>query len=259
MSYECLSFSIVGAVAQIKFNRPASLNAFNAQLRAELLSALNAVDADDAIRTVVLGAEGRMFSSGADLAEGLGGAETIEQQILQEYAPALEKICHLNKPIIAAVSGGMAGIGGAFAMACDLMVMADDAYLLLAFTNIALVPDGGVSWQLLRRMGYSRAFQAIVEGARLSAQECVDAGIASKLAAADQVDEVALQWAAALSERAPIALRETKKILRQALDVSYMETVALEAKAQNICVATQDAQEAVKAFMEKRPAVFVGK
>lgn len=259
MSYECINLVVDGAVAHIKLNRPASLNAFNAQMRAELLSALTAVDEDQNIRAVVLGAEGRMFSSGADLADGLGGAETIEQQILDEYAPALEKITNLNKPIIAAVPGGVAGIGCAFAMACDLMVMADNAYLLLAFTNIALVPDGGVSWQLLQRLGYSRAFQAIVEGARLSAQECADAGIANKLVAADQLEEAAMQWAEALATRAPIALREAKKILRQALDVSYMETVALEAKAQNICVVSQDAQEAVKAFMEKRPAVFVGK
>jgi len=259
MNYECIGLVVDGAVAHIKFNRPASLNAFNAQMRAELLSALMVVDEDESIRAVVLGAEGRMFSSGADLAEGLGGAETIEQQILEEYAPALEKITNLNKPIIAAVPGGVAGIGCAFAMACDLMVMADNGYLLLAFTNIALVPDGGASWQLLGRLGYSRAFQAIVEGAKLSAQECAGVGIANKLVSADKVDEAAMQWAKALAERAPIALREVKKLLRQAADASYMETVALEAKAQNRCVATQDAKEAVQAFMEKRLAVFVGK
>lgn len=259
MSYECLSYNVDGAVAHIKLNRPSTLNSFNTQLRAELLSALTEADDNAEIRAVVLGAEGKMFSSGADLAEGLGTASSIEEQILKEYAPALEKIGNLSKPVIAAVPGGMAGIGVAFAMACDLMVMADNGYMLLAFTNIALVPDGGASWMLLHHLGYQRAFQIIAEGGRMSAHECVEAGIANKLVPAEEVDSAALQWAHNLSERAPIALRNAKKLLRNAASQSYMETVAEEAKVQNTCIATEDAQEAVRAFMEKRPAVFKGK
>jgi 2-(1,2-epoxy-1,2-dihydrophenyl)acetyl-CoA isomerase len=138
------------------------------------------------------------------------------------------------------------------------MVMADNAYMLMAFTNIALVPDGGVSWLLLQKMGYNRAFELIVEGGKLSAHACVSAGIANKLVPADQVLDRAQRWAEELAARAPLAIGEAKLLLRQAASHSYSETVVQEAAAQNRCVVTADAQEAVKAFMEKRPPIFVG-
>lgn len=257
--YQTIVYEKDGAVASILMNRPETLNAFNRQLRAELTEALTAAGADPEIRAVVLGSTDRAFSSGADLTETPESGLDVENQILEEYRPALFRLGELDKPVIAAVPGVMAGIGTAFAMNCDLMVMADTGSLVMAFTNIGLVPDGGASWQLLRYLGYQRAFQLIAEGGRLSAQQCLEAGIANKVVPADQVLEVAKSWAAALAQRAPIALREAKKILRRAGRLSYADTVELEAAAQAVCVETEDAQEAVAAFLAKRQPVFRGR
>lgn len=256
--YRCIVYKQEGPVASILLDRPDALNALNAQLRKELLMALERADDNAEVRAVILGSSGKAFSSGADLAESLDGYESVEEVIMEEYWPALKKISELEKPVIAAVPGAMAGIGAAFAMACDLMVMADSGYLLMAFSNIGLVPDGGASWNLLRYLGYQRAYRLIAEGGRLSAHECSEAGIANKLAPADQVYAVALRWAEELSQRAPIALREAKKILRRAGSLSFEETVTLEAGTQNKCINTQDAREAVEAFFEKRQPVFKG-
>lgn len=258
-AYETLDVTLKGHVATILLNQPATLNAFSTKMRAELLDAFNRADANDSVRVVIFGSTGRAFSSGADLTEGLGKQKSIEDQIMLEYAPILEKMASLKKPIIAAVPGVMAGIGAAFAMNSDLVVMADTGSMLMAFTNIALVPDGGASWMLLRHLGYQRAFQLIVEGGRLSAHECLEAGIANKLVAADQLMSEVQSWAEELAQRAPIALRETKQLLRNAAALNYSQIVALEAKTQNVCISTQDASEAVQAFMEKRPASFSGK
>ncbi len=258
-AYDTIVMSQKGHVATILLNQPATLNAFSTTMRAELLDAFSQADADDAVRVVVFGSSGRAFSSGADLTEGLGKQKSIEDQIMLEYAPILEKMASLKKPIIAAVPGVMAGIGAAFAMNSDLVMMADTGSLLMAFTNIALVPDGGASWMLLRHLGYQRAFQLIVEGGRLSAHECLETGIANKLVPAAHLTSEVQSWAEELAERAPIALRETKQLLRNAASLNYSQTLVLEAKTQNICISTQDAAEAVKAFMEKRPASFLGK
>lgn len=248
-----------GHVATICLNRPESLNAFTREMRRDLLAALQEVSRDSAIRVVVIGAVGRGFSSGADLSEGPGPGQSVERQLLDEYLPIFTLIGSMDKTVIAAVPGVMAGIGAALAMHCDLSVMADNASMVMAFTNVALVPDGGASWNLLRAMGYQRAYAFIAEGGRLNAQRCLELGLVNKLAASDEVLAQAQAWAAALAERAPIALRETKALLRGAASQSYEQTFAAEARAQNTCLASEDAAEAIGAFMEKRQPVFKGK
>ncbi|MYM63450.1 enoyl-CoA hydratase-related protein [Pseudomaricurvus sp. HS19] len=257
--YQTLTVATEGVIGQVQLNRPASLNAFNSGMRHELLQALTRLSEDDNVRVVVLGAVGKAFCSGADLAEGLPVEITVEQQILDEYAPILQQIAQMQKPVIAAVNGVMAGIGASLAMQCDLMVMSDSAQLGMAFTNIGLVPDGGACWHLLRYMGYQRAYQLIAEGGRLSAQECQQLGIANRLVPADDVNRVALEWAESLAQRAPVALREVKALLRRAASQSWEQTVVQEAKVQQRCASTEDAREAVTAFMQKRAPVFVGR
>ena len=257
--YQTIIVEKEDAVASVLLDRPKSLNAFNKKMRAELLAALTELANDDKVRVVVLGSTSSVFSSGADLAEGVPKDKTIEQQITDEYVPSLLTIAEMEKPVIAAVPGVMAGIGSSFAMQCDLAVMADNASLVLAFSNVGLVPDGGASWLLMQKLGYARAYELIAEGGRLSAEQCLAAGIVNKVVAADQVNRVAKEWAKLLSERAPVALREAKKILRSAASLSFIETAQLEAASQNLCVSTEDSKEAVTAFFEKRQPVFTGR
>ena len=162
------------AVAVVSLNRTDALNSFDAEMRRELLQAVLEVNQDDAIRAVVLTGAGRAFSAGADLQEvpagGADGEFSVEDQLNGEYKPILMAIAEAPKPWLSAVNGPCAGIGSAFAMACDLTVMADDAYLYQAFTAISLVPDGGATWHLVRTLGRKRAYEVIVTGEKIRAE-----------------------------------------------------------------------------------------
>ena len=146
-----------GQVALISLNRPASLNAFTTELLGELVHAFERAEHDSDIRVVVLTGEGRAFSAGADLKRGLEGQRSISDRLQYEYRPVLEAIARIPKPVISAVPGFAAGIGLSIAMHADLMVMAEDAFLLSPFTTISLVTDGGANWLLVRQLGYRRA------------------------------------------------------------------------------------------------------
>ena len=254
--FETVLLSTERHVATIRLNRPETLNAFTRQMRRDLHQALLAVSKMPDIRVVVLGAEGRGFSSGADLNEGPEDGQSIDRQLLDEYLPIFTQISTMNQTVIAALPGVAAGVGAAVCMHCDLSVMADNANIVMAFTNIGLVPDGGATWNLLRNMGYQRAYAFIAEGGKLSAKECQALGLVNKLAPAEEVISTAQAWADQLSQRAPIALRQVKQLLRNAGTQTFVETFQAEANVQNTCMASADAAEAITAFIEKRQPVF---
>lgn len=246
-------------VAVLTLNRPASLNAFDEEMAMALWDALADVADDDAIRVVVLtGAEGK-FSAGADLREGFPEGRRIEDVINRRFRPSLELIANMDKPVIAAIAGPAAGIGLSFAMACDLVAMSEDAYLLSPFATIGLVPDGGATWWLARHMGYHRAFEACAETQRIPAAECLRTGLANRVVPAAELRDNAVAWAASLAERAPLALAATKRALREAMTANWGEIVALEARLQNACLASEDSAEGVAAFLEKRKPEFKGR
>jgi 2-(1,2-epoxy-1,2-dihydrophenyl)acetyl-CoA isomerase len=165
----------------------------------------------------------------------------------------------MEKPVVAAVAGPAAGIGLSFALACDLVMMSEDAYLLSPFAAIGLIPDGGATWLLARTLGYHRAYQLCVESERVPAARCLELGLANRVVPADALDAESLAWAESLAERSPLALARTKLAMRAAMTSSFSETVAYEAHLQNACVESEDAQEGVAAFLGKRKAEFKGK
>jgi 2-(1,2-epoxy-1,2-dihydrophenyl)acetyl-CoA isomerase len=245
-------------VAIISLRRPDAMNAFDTQLRADLLAALERTADNDSIRIVVLTGEGRSFSAGADLND-LTPDTNIEQQLQAEYRPILERIGSMRQPVIAAVNGPAAGIGLSCVLACDLVIMADTAFLLSPFTTIALVPDGGLSWFLVQQLGYRRAFQLSIESERIGATRCVELGLANKVAPADALMADTLRWATALSERAPLSVSATKAAMRFAAGSDWGRTFDLEAAAQRTLYASADHREGVAAFFEKRKPRFLGK
>lgn len=246
------------AVALISMNRPDSLNGFTSELCSDLLLAFEKAQREDSVRCVVLTGEGRAFSAGADLKQGFVGDRTTQGKLLFEYGPVLMAIANMPKPVIAAVPGFAAGIGLSFAMHSDLLVMAEDSFLLSPFTTISLVPDGGANWLLVRQLGYHRAYQLSVESERISAERCLELGIANKVVPADQIREAAVGWAKELSKRAPLSLAATKKVMRHALDNDWLSCYTMEAELQNQLRDSQDAQEGVDAFFEKRDPKFSG-
>ena len=247
-----------GAVAVITLNRPDSMNAFTNELRADLLQALQNARKDDDVRVVVLTGEGRCFSAGADLkADGID--RPISEKLQQEYRPIQEAIAEMPKPLIAAVPGSAAGIGLSIALQCDLLVMADNAFMLSPFTTISLVPDGGLNWLLARQLGYRRAFQLSVESERIPAERCVELGLANKAVPDTALQSTALEWAQALSNRAPLSVAATKKVMRYAADHDWASSYDMEAELQNELFGTEDNNEGINAFLEKRAANFKGK
>lgn len=253
---DIVSYDQQGAVAVITLNRPESMNSFTTELRADVVEAFVRARDDDLVRVIVFTGEGRCFSAGADLKAGID--RDVEEILQTEYRPVQEAIASIPKPIIAAIPGSAAGIGMSMALQCDLVLMADNAFLLSPFTTISLVPDGGLNWLLVRQLGYRRAFQLSVETERIPAERCVELGLANRVVPAAELQATALEWAAALAKRAPLSLAATKKIMRFACDHTWEEAYDLEASLQGELLGTEDNKEGIQAFLEKRKPVFKG-
>ena len=257
--FETVKYATQGATAIITISRPDAMNSFNTELRRDLLSAFRLADDDDAIRVIVFTGEGRTFSAGADLKGSLSAGKTVEQQLQEEYRPVFEAIMDTGKPVIAAVGGSAAGIGMSFALACDLVLMSEAAFLLAPFTTISLVPDGGLNWMLVQQIGYQRAFQLCIECERIPASRCVELGLVNRTVPADQLMPEALAWANSIAERAPLSIAATKKAMRFANRQAWGETFDLEAGMQDALRNSEDCAEGVTAFFEKRKPEFKGK
>ncbi len=249
-----------GHVAVVTLNRPEHLNGFNTALRIEFEKAVAQAAADDEVLAVVVTGAGRGFSAGADLAAGeIPTPNEVIVQLEQEYGPAVLALANMPKITIAAVNGFAAGIGVGYALACDLMVMGEGAFLQVPFNRIGLVPDGGVCWQMVQRLGYRRALELSIEGERIPAARCVELGLANRVVPDAQVLPAALDWAGRIAQGAPLALRGTKHVMRRAATSSLAQTISDEAHAQAPCVGSADFREGVTAFLQKRAAKFTGR
>jgi 2-(1,2-epoxy-1,2-dihydrophenyl)acetyl-CoA isomerase len=254
---DIVKFEQRDAVAVITLYRPDAMNSFDTDLRAALAFALEKAHEDDSVRVVILTGEGRTFSAGADLKAGI---DRDVSEILQvEYRPVQEAIANIPKPVIAAIPGSAAGIGLSIALQCDLLIMADNAFLLSPFTTISLVPDGGLNWLLVHQLGYRRAFQLSVESERIPADRCVELGLANKAVPADDLMSAAMEWAQTLADRAPLSLAATKKVMRHAADHDWASSYDMEAKFQGELLGSDDNKEGIQAFFEKRKPKFTGK
>ena len=255
---DTVNYALDGPVAIIAMNRPDSLNGFTSEMCDDLLDCFERASDDAAVRAIVFTGEGRAFSAGADLKRGFEG-RPVRAKLLYEYQPIMQAIAQTGKPVIAAVPGFAAGIGLSYALQCDLMIMSEDAFLLSPFTTISLVPDGGANWLLVKQLGYRRAFQLSVESERIDAARCLELGLANKVVPADELRTAAVDWAKALSERAPLSIAATKKVMRNALDHDWASCYGLEAELQGQLRESQDAAEGVQAFLDKRQPNFQGK
>ena len=256
MSLQTIEITKKDKVAVIKLNRPELLNAVNEQLVWDFQKATEDVKKDDSVRVVIITGSGRGFSAGADLSEKKASWKGSKDALLRGYKPFFENIINMPKPVIASISGPAAGIGAAIAMSCDLRVMSDDSYILSVFSNIALVPDGGLSWYLPKFMGFAKAYEYAIEAKKISAEECLKYGIANKVVAKDELENITLEWAIKLSKRSSQSLNHTKRLMRESLHIGYWDTFHNEAEIQNDLTVSPQNREAVKAFLEKREPNF---
>ena len=247
-----------GGVATVTLDRPDALNAQTRASRRALVRELRALSADTAVRCVVLTGAGRAFCAGQDLREP-GALEDVDTMIRETYVPIVESLVGMPKPVIAAVNGAAAGAGLSLALACDLRYMAEDAVLMMAFSNIGLVPDCGGTWLLPRTIGYARAFELAATGRRVAAPEALELGLVQRvLAGADLLPAVQV-LARELAARPTLALAWTKRLLRAAEQGTLTDLMELEAQLQASAVLTHDHAEGVAAFLEKREARFEGR
>lgn len=257
MTQEVLTVSQEGPIATVILNRPERFNALNDELRAALRATVADINKMDEVRVVILKGEGRGFCAGADLGGGMDRPDP--DHINKEYKPALVGIAESDKIWIAQIHGTAAGIGAAFAMNCDLVTMADDSTIYMAFAAIALIPDGGNTQLLLQNMGYHRALEAVLEGHKISAVDCGKYGLANKLFPASELDRETKEWAERLASGGPLAMAAAKRMLRTVGQISYGDAISAEAKEQHPLLNSEDFKTGVEAFFEKKKPVFKGK
>ncbi len=261
---ETVNVHVSGATATIELNRPAALNAWNAQLGADLLAALRDARDDDAVRALVITGAGRAFSSGADLKDISGGETTPEgrpdvyRTLTERYHPIMNAIREMPKPVVGAVNGPAVGIGCSLALCCDLIVAGESAYFLLAFVNIGLVPDGGSSLFLPSRIGMARATELAMLGERLGAAKALEWGLINRVVADEHLGEEASTLAARLAAGPTRSYAGSKRQLNNWLYSRMAEQLELEARIQQEMAGSDDFLEGAMAFVEKRQARFSG-
>jgi len=262
--YETLELERRGAAAIIRLDRPDALNAWNDQLGHELLDAVRSVAEDDAVRAVCVTGSGRAFSSGADLRDMAArpmtgdGHVDVYTTLTTVYNPILTTLRRMPKPVVAAINGPAVGIGCSLALACDLLVCAESAYMLLAFVNIGLVPDGGALALVSSRAGAGRATTMALRGERVHAAELLRTGLVDEVV---PDDELGARVGARLDAFAAGPTRSyagSKRQLNSWHHSRLDEQLELEARIQQEMAASADFREGVTAFLEKRPAKFTG-
>ena len=261
-TYETVTYEQEGGIAIISMNRPESRNSLNAKMREELLAAIQRADMDQDARVVVLRGEGKGFCAGADLADETEGSDQdgfVTRQVRNEFNPLITAIIRSEKPIIAAVNAAAAGIGAAIVMACDLVVMDEYAFLYSAFGAISLIPDGGSHYFYRSFLGPKKAFELIAFSQRIQADECLELGIANKVVSESELMNETLAWAKKLTEQAPLTMKLSKQLLREAQTADIYQIMDREAVMQNTTYMSEDFKEGTTAFFEKRKPNFKGK
>jgi 2-(1,2-epoxy-1,2-dihydrophenyl)acetyl-CoA isomerase len=261
---ETVNVRVTDGAATIELDRPDVLNAWNAQLGADLLAALRRVAEDDSVRAVVLTGAGRAFSSGADLKDISGGVSTPEgrpdvyQMLTERYHPIMQIVREMPKPVVAAVNGPAVGIGCSLALCCDLIVAAESAYFLLAFVNIGLVPDGGSSVFVPTRVGFARATELAMLGERLPSAQALEWGLINRVVSDARLGEEVAELSARLAGGPTRSYAGTKRQLNNWMYSRMAEQLDLEARIQQEMAGSGDFLEGATAFVQKRAARFSG-
>lgn len=260
MSDDTILYAVDNGVATIRLNRPDQLNAVTPQMLTLLRNTLWRA-ADEGARAVLVTGEGRGFCSGAELGteSGKGLDADIGSSIELGYNPVAEAFSKLPIPIVTAVNGPAAGAGVGIALGGDIVVMAKSAYLLLAFSNIGLVPDCGATWLVAKSAGRAKALEMALLGEKMSADDARDAGLVARVVEDAALMDEAHALATRLAAKPTLALGMIRAQVKAALNSTLSETLSVEANHQRIAGKTEDFREGVTAFLEKRKPEFTGK
>jgi 2-(1,2-epoxy-1,2-dihydrophenyl)acetyl-CoA isomerase len=262
-TYETLEIRRDGAVSTVILDRPQALNAWSEQLAEELRDAVERLAHDEAVRCVTLTGRGRAFSAGADVKAGFpptaAGHPDIHTRLVEVHHPIIMGVREMPKPVIAAVNGPAAGIGCSLALACDLVLAAESAYLMLAFVRIGLAPDGGASAFVHVRAGFGRGLEMALLGEPIPARKALDWGLVNRVVADADLQDSAAALASQLADGPTRAYAATKREFNALAYRELRQQLALEADEQQVLAATHDHAEGLAAFADKRSAAFTGR
>jgi 2-(1,2-epoxy-1,2-dihydrophenyl)acetyl-CoA isomerase len=248
---------VVGGVGWIRLNRPEKMNAIGAVTRQQLGEAIKQAERDDAVRVVVLTGTGRAFCSGADVTEMVGGGgmrspEDVGNVLRNEYMPMLTRLRMMPKPVIAAMNGPAVGIGASYALACDIRIAVPEAYILEAFVNIGLAPDGGVSWLLPRMAGTGVAYEMFFSGKPLQAADAHRLGVVNRMVPAERLEAEVTELANHLASQPRGAMAAAKRAVNHALESNYEDALEFESYLQEGQAGSQEFADGVQAFLARR-------
>lgn len=247
---------------KITLNRPDVLNSFNSQMTRELRTALESARAENSVRAVLLTGAGRAFCAGQDLSEvpasTEGTAFDLGVAVQGTYNPLIRTMRKLELPIVCAVNGVAAGAGANVALACDIVLAAQNASFVQAFSKIGLIPDSGGTFFLPRLIGVARATALMMTAEKLSAERAYDMGMIYRVCPVDELQSSAMTLATELAAMPTRGLGLTKRALNSALGNDLDAQLDLEASLQAEAGHTRDFVEGVKAFLEKRKPEFTG-
>lgn len=254
-----------GSIATLTMNRPEARNALSMEMRAELCSALHDIEMDDSVRCVVLKGEGEHFMAGGDV-KGMGesikkSSEEIKKEFLlriHDLHPIMFAMRRMPKPIIASCRGAAAGAGVSVALACDLIIAAEDAFFTLAYCKIGTSPDGSSSFHLPRAVGIKKAMEIALLGDRFDAQIAKDIGMINFVVPNDQLNAETDALANRLANGPTHVYGNTKALFYRSLESEFESQLQAEAEYFADCASRPDFKEGVTAFIEKREAKFTG-
>lgn len=258
--YEYLKYNLDSGVATITLNRPDVYNALNDEITFELQAAMKQVAKDSEVRVVVLTGEGKAFCSGQDLKASSGQEKrSFIDSLHKRYNPIIRAMRNLPKPIICRLNGVAAGAGCSIALACDLIVAAEEAMMTEVFVNIGLVLDSGSSYFLPRLVGSAKAFELSTMGSRIKGKEALELGLVNKTAPLSELDAAVKTYTDYYANAPTKAIGLMKAMLNKSGNSNLNDMLEYEAFCQEIAGNSEDYKEGVSAFLEKRKPNFTGK
>jgi 2-(1,2-epoxy-1,2-dihydrophenyl)acetyl-CoA isomerase len=254
-----IRYEVKQGVAIVTLDRPERLNALLVEMREELASKFEMAAQDDAVRCVLLQATGRAFCAGGDVGRIAEDTPETNGEVMKVSHRMIRNLAAIEKPVVAAVRGAVAGMGWSLVLACDLVVASDTARFAQVFRNIALVPDGGAVWFLTQYIGAMRAKELVFSGRRIDANEAHSLGLVTRVVADGDLDAEGWQAALALASGPTRALGASKKLFRFMHQPDLNELLEQEAAAQAIAIRSADHREGIQAFLQKRAPQFQGR
>ncbi|SEJ53372.1 2-(1,2-epoxy-1,2-dihydrophenyl)acetyl-CoA isomerase [Dyadobacter koreensis] len=258
--YQNLLFDNNDGVVRISLNRPAVHNALSLDLIGEITAAIQEAEKDPTVRVIVLTGEGdKAFCSGADLKTAMESGKSAGEMLRDGYNPMIEALRNIPKPVICKLNGLAVGAGCSLALACDIIISSEDAYLSQMFVHIGLMPDAGASFFLPRLVGMAKAFELASTGRKVYAPEAVQIGLINKSVSREKLEE-AVEEAVSYYRNAPTAaIGAMKKVLNRSYESNLSEILNLEAENQDILFKTRDAAEGISSFFQKKKPDYQGR